>query len=343
MILRARLANDLRRLWLQSGQGRMFRVPLSGARWMGRRRITPYRNSVGAVALGGVVAVWGCSAAPKPAATPAPAPASAPSGPLSASGLAPRPLPCETLPATPDSGLDTLFLSVDAPLLRQSLPVGYADQVLAAIYRSMQIPRPLVLPVFIKGEMASGRADVLHPAIAAEVEFTLRDTGAVVGRTVTSSLSDSFDRALADAPRRADSLQLLPPRAGLRSARREVQFFATVLPSRPQGTPAVPLVVVRVPEYVQSHEPEAVGLTDATGSPMQPARDAHTENVVVQVVIDERGQPVISTFRLVEAHYREFARSAAQRLQSASYRPASIGGCAVRALTELQYRFSVAN
>jgi hypothetical protein len=261
-----------------------------------------------------------------------------------------RPLPCDSLPAPADSVDETLYMGIQAPVHRQPLPRGYADDVLDAVRQAFQAPHPMVLPVFA-GAAATTRATVgeavdttvLRPALAAEVEFTLGDTGAIVGRVSTSSLSRTLDAALVAAPHHADSLHLLPPRSGPGSLHEPVKFYVALLSARPRALPWAPLLMVRVPQWRGAHEARPIA-ADATASPLPSAIHGKViqEWIVLQVVIDESGHVLPATVRLVEAHYREFARAAVGRLESTAYRAASIGGCAVKGIAELRYSFAIA-
>ena len=241
-------------------------------------------------------------------------------------------------------------MGIQAPVHTQPLPPGYADEVLDAVRQAFQAPHPMGLPVFagtadttnaIAGQAADTTA--MRPALAAEVEFTLGGTGAIVGRVSTLSLSRTLDAALVAAPHCADSLHLLPPSVGPSGLHEPVKFYVSLLSVRPHALPWAPLLVVRVPQWRGAHEARPVE-ADATVSP--PASAIHgtviQEWVVLQVVIDESGHVLPTTVRLVEAHYREFARAALARLESTSYRAASIGGCAVKGIAELRYSFAIA-
>jgi hypothetical protein len=291
--------------------------------------------------LTALLALAGTACSPQTAPAPAQRPAPTP--------LAIRPHICDTLPTPGDSVTDTLYLSVEAPIVTSPLPPGYTDHVVDAIRQSFLVPHPLELPVFaaadlhaLPGPPQAADNGELHAAVALEVGFTLGDTGSLVGRVSTSSLSPTLDQALADAPRRADSLHLLPPLYGPRNPGGPVRFYVTLLSSRPKTAAWAPLVLVRVPRWRSARSAEVVGGEDTSSSAPRAIGGVRTEHVIVQVVIDEAGHPVLSTFRLVEAHYREFARAAAQRLQQSSYHPASIGGCAVKGVAELRYNFPVA-
>ncbi len=240
-------------------------------------------------------------------------------------------------------------MTIVAPVHARPLPPQYVERVLDALRQSFIMPHPMVLPVFVgpgRGAVTDvgliGLPPGLRPAVSAEVEFTLGGTGPIVGRVVTSSLSPAIDRALADAPGRADSLHLIGPLWDPESPGAPVKFYVTILSMRPQVPLWTPLLVVRVPEWQDGHRAQPVA-SDATASPPPSGvqGNLHQEDVVLQVVIDEGGRPMLATVRLVEAHYREFARAAINRLEATSYRAASIGGCAVKGIAELKYSFSV--
>ncbi len=256
---------------------------------------------------------------------------------------------CDSLPTARDSVTDTLYMTIAAPVHTRSLPPQYAERVLDALREAFIMPRPVALPVFVSpGRGAATDTGLvvpplgLRPGVAAEVEFTLGDTGSIVGHVSTASLAPAIDRALADAPRRADSLHLIGPLWDPQNPGGPVKFFVTVLSIRPQGPPWTPLLVVRIPQWRDGRGAQPVS-DEATATP--PPSDVHGnvrgEDVVLQVVIDEGGHPMLATVRLVEAHYREFARAAVNRLKGASYRAASIGGCAVKGIAELRYSFAV--
>ena len=262
-----------------------------------------------------------------------------------------RPIVCDKLPPAADTVEDTLYITVDAPIHSHPLPAGYSERVLEALRTAFSPPQPMTLPVYSPaptGPAANavaglGDSAALRPAVAAEAEFTLGDTGAIRGRVSTSSLSPVFDRSLVDAAARADSLHLLPPRGGPDGLAAPVRFFVTVLSARPSRGLWTPLFVVRIPQWNDARPAEPVAGADSlTTDDERASGSKRNESVIVQIVIDERGQPMLSTFRLVEAHYREFARAAVKRLQETVYRPASIEGCAVKEITEMRYTFPVA-
>jgi hypothetical protein len=260
-----------------------------------------------------------------------------------------KPLPCDSLPAPPDSVDETVYMGIQAPVHGRPLPPGFADAVLDGVRQAFQPPRPMALPVFVASDTAGpmpvppSRSTVLRPALAAEVQFTLGDTGAVVGRLSTSSLSGALDSALVRAPARADSLHLLPQSFGPGGLGEPVKFFVSLLTSQPPVPPWAPLFMLRVPQWRGAHGAQPVS-ADATASPEATAihGKVHQEWVVYQVVVDESGHAMPSTIRLVQAHYREFARAAVGRLETTTYRAASIGGCAVKGIAELRYSFAVA-
>ncbi len=287
------------------------------------------------IILGGVA----CTPTPAPTASPHPAPAA----------FAFRPLVCDSLPTSRDSVTDTLYMTIAAPVHTRPLPPQYVERVLDALREAFIMPRPVALPVFVspgRGVATDTGLVVpppgLRPAVAAEVEFTLGDTGSIVGRVSTASLSPAIDRALADAPRRADSLHLIGPLWGPQNPGGPVKFFVTVLSMRPQVPLWTPLLAVRVPQWRDGRSAQPAS-DEATATPAatRVQGNVHGEDVVLQVVIDEGGHPILGTLRLVEAHYREFARAAVNRLEGASYRAASIGGCAVKGIAELRYSFPV--
>lgn len=261
-----------------------------------------------------------------------------------------KPLPCDSLPVPRDSVDETIYMGIQAPVHSRPLPAGFAETVLDAVRQAFQPPRPMALPVFVgAGDTASAMPapssspTVLRPALAAEVEFTLGDAGAVAGHVSTSSLSGALDSALVRAPSRADSLHLLPQSFGPGGLGEPVKFYVSLLTSQPQVSPWAPLFMLRVPEWRGAHEAQPVS-ADATASPEATAvhGNVHQEWVIYQVVVDESGHAMPATIRLVQARYRAFARAAAGRLETTAYRAASIGGCAVKGIAELRYSFAVA-
>jgi hypothetical protein len=182
----------------------------------------------------------------------------------------------------------------------------------------------------------------MQPTVSGELEFSVAANGGVANEVLTvSSLSPTLDRSLLAMPRRADSLGELPrdPMHQMTATR----FYAALTLTRPDSGLWTPLFPVRLPQWRDAEfaRPRAGSAPTETVHASEELRHRE-ESAVMEYVVDERGRPVPSTLRLVEAHYREFARAAIAKVGEASFRPAAIGGCAVKELRRDRYTFPVA-
>jgi hypothetical protein len=121
------------------------------------------------------------------------------------------------------------------------------------------------------------------------------------------------------------------------------QFFAALAITHPDSgwwTPLFPVLMPRWRNAEDAHLRSGTAPSDVEGAP-EPVRHRE-EGAVMEFVVDEQGRPVPSTLRLIEAHYREFARAAIAKVGQSSYRPAAIQGCAVKELRRERYTFPVA-
>lgn len=249
------------------------------------------------------------------------------------------PTRCDSLPSPVDTTVETVYITVEAPLRKEPLSAQYADELLGAFRDAFVAPRVANVPVFSTGAADSSR---MMPSVFGEVELLLDSSGALSEvRLTQSSMSAALDRAILDAPHRADSLHRLPD-AGAVGGITE-PLFIVLHAARPARGLWEPLFQVRVPEWSEGHD--AARITRGTATPSYPEAGLNRglgDTVVFEFVIDAGGHPVASTVRIVSAHYREFARAAMSGLMHTRFRPASIRGCAVQQLVMLPWAFMVA-
>lgn len=81
-----------------------------------------------------------------------------------------------------------------------------------------------------------------------------------------------------------------------------------------------------------------------TKGPEYPAelRAARTEgSVLIQVVVDENGQPMMGSFKVLKSDHELFSEAVKTALAATRFTPATVGGKGVRQLVQLPFQFSL--
>jgi TonB family protein len=279
--------------------------------------------------------------------------------PPTANARDPLPARCDSLPPAADTGSLDLLLGLRV-LRDDPLPKAYTSQVLDVLVRGFVAPNPLVMPAFIIfSDTGKVTAWKMTQVTAGEVTFTLDSVGTPRDvRLSQSTLSPEIDQALI-AMVRADSTHPFPTIKGGVAGSNRVQFIANLGSEDTSGTAAMlrrgralntgestidtmwaHVLRVRVPHWneVLSAAPLANG-TIKPIYPDSPLRAGVGDRVMLQFVIDEAGHPLPSTIRVVSAGDDQFASATVEAVTRSHYRPASIRGCAVKALVQQPFTF----
>lgn len=222
-----------------------------------------------------------------------------------------------------------------------------------ALLTRFEPPMPLQLPVFGHGpaELRILRRETLggdsltirEPVVYGTYTFTIRRNGRVDSiatrtptmvpgfddRIIAAIRSASADTALAAIGRALDQDSLVldlrittgPENTGLRVP--PATLFAATFP-RVRLVDAKPLPPVPIPQYPEDERDEG--------------RDG---DVLLRVVVDGSGAPVISTLEVLHATSSAFALAAAKTLARYHFAPAHVGACTVPQVVLLPFWFSL--
>jgi hypothetical protein len=250
---------------------------------------------------------------------------------------------------------DTVRVTARAYLLRRDgdvLSTRALSLVLESILAHFKVPTPLELPVFsagparlrmLRAEMPGDSLTSREPTVYGVYRFTLRQGGTVtnVGITVPSIVR-GFDESVTAAitagardsvPARitralnADSLALeLRITTGPEDIRLRVppvSVFTTTFP-RVRLVDAKPARANPLPPYPEEERDEG-----ADGE------------VLLRVVVDGSGAPLIPTLEVLRATSPAFALAAARTLARYHFTPAHVGSCTVPQVVEVPFWFSL--
>jgi hypothetical protein len=220
--------------------------------------------------------------------------------------------------------------------------------VLQEIFSQMQLPRPLRIPVFEPGPTRLQTLRVLRvdaavprrPVVNAVYRFTLhRDGTASRVQVFVPSLVPGLDSVITATITRIGTARLFPyaldedavdsasvqlrltsERDGQGTA---IDVFASMFPSLPV-TDAELRDSLPSPEY-----PEAERLAKVTGQ------------VLLKLVVDVNGEPVVETVEVLQATTRGFALSALTLVPRIRWSPAHVDRCAVPQLVYVPVRYAL--
>ena len=248
--------------------------------------------------------------------------------------------------------VDTLRIVAHASADLPRLPRPWTELLLDAVGERVRLAPPVVIPVYGDvGKAGTADAGSTRPALSNEVRVRLRRDGHVDGVELTArSLSDAADQALLRAVREADSAATLPALPD--GVRAPTTVFLSLAIQEPLDTLDFPhaLPVERI-----SREVAVLSLPvfrDATRArplpgnrgPRYPERERNAGRegeVLLDVVLDERGTIVPGTLRLVRYTSAPFVRAVYSALEQMRFAPATIAGCPVKQLVRAPFQFEL--
>jgi hypothetical protein len=252
--------------------------------------------------------------------------------------------------------VDSVAVTARAYLVRRDgelLVPRLRELLLERILEHFTAPTPLRLPVFGPGP---ARLRMLHPeslgdslTIRAPVvygvyDFTVRSSGAMVAIQATvPSIMPGFDERVLDAIRglaRDSAITILARTMGRRDSGR----FELRVTTGPEDTrfrvPAATVFAANFPR-IRLVDAKPVGANPLPVYPEEERDEGGDGEVLLRVVVDERGAPVIATLEVLHATSPAFALSAARALARYHFVPAHVGACGVPQVMELPFWFSL--
>lgn len=251
--------------------------------------------------------------------------------------------------------VDTMSVTARAYLVRRDgdlLPPRARTLLLETILAHFAVPQPLQLPVFAAGpvRMRMLRPEALgdsltarEPIVYGVYDFTLLRTGKVTSVVTTiPTMAPGFDEAVTAAIRAAavDSTPSLVPRAlDIEALPLELRITTGPEDARYRVPPATVFTATfpRV-QLVDAKPTGTIPLAQYPGVEEDEGRDGE---VLLRVVVDQNGAPMIPTLEVIHATSPAFALSAARTLARYRFTPAHVGACTVPQVIELPFWFSL--
>lgn len=262
--------------------------------------------------------------------------------------------PCDSLVAA--ARADSARLQVRAFLTRanddEALAAAPRDLILDEIAARLRLPHPLALPVFgpgptrlrmLRPESAGEHPELRPPALYGVYGFRLWQNGSIDSlRVLVPTLAPGFDSMIVAiiAGASHDHALAAPGGTGSRFPIPLQLRVTSGVPDPRLGRNGITLFEAYFP---------LIRLVDAVPSPsnlppVYPAEemdDGDDGEVLLQVVVDELGAPVLSTTEVLHATSTAFIRAAYQALAGYRFTPAHVGGCAVPQQVRVPFWFSL--
>ena len=251
--------------------------------------------------------------------------------------------------------VDSVATEVRAYLLRkdgEAIPPVARRDVMALLRTYLELPSPLQLPVFgpgparlrmlrperLEGDAAPVRAPILYGVYAFQLRRGLSATVRVEVPTLAPGVDSSIVRAIHALG--ADSVVTRV----LRSMRRDAVDFQLRLtsgaPDRRLRVPSDNIFTGVFPRVrMNDAYPDADNL--APEYPLLERVEGSDGEVLVRVVIDADGMPMIPTAEVLHSTSPLFSLSALRSLAAYTFTPAQVGSCPVPQAIEIPFWFSL--
>ena len=252
--------------------------------------------------------------------------------------------------------VDSAEVTARAYLIRRdgaTLTPRARNLLLETFLSQFRPPKPLQLPIFAPGPVRTRmlQLEVLggdslskrEPLVYGVYDFTLRRDGAITG-VVTSipTMVPGFDEQVAKAlaAAAADSLPALIPRAlDVDSLLLELRITTGAEDTRLR-VPPVTLFAANFP-LLRMADAKPTGVKPLPEYPPDERDEGRDGEVLLRVVVDTSGEPVIPTLEILHETSPAFALSAARALARYHFAPAHVGSCAVPQVVVLPFWFSL--
>jgi TonB-like protein len=251
---------------------------------------------------------------------------------------------------------DSTEVTARAYLLRHdghTLTPRARSLLLEAFSSEFRPPKPLQLSVFASGPVRTRmlQREVLvgdslskrEPLIYGVYDFTLRRDGSVTGIVATiPTMVPGFDEQVTNAlvAAAADSVLAMVPRAlDVDSLRLELRITTGPEDTRLRVAPDT-LFNAKFP-LVRMADARPIGITPLPEYPPDERDEGRDGEVLLRVVIDTGGEPVIPTLEILHATSPSFALSAARALARYHFAPAHVGSCPVSQVTVMPFWLSL--
>ena len=271
-----------------------------------------------------------------------------------AAQAAPASSPCDSVLRA--ARTDSTEVTARAYLLRRdghTLTPRARNLLLAAFSSEFRPPKPLQLSVFASGPvrtrmlqrevLAGDSLSKREPLIYGVYDFTLRRDGSVAGVVASvPTMVPGFDEQVAKAlvAAAADSVPAMVPRAlDVDSLRLELRITTGPEDTRLRVAPDT-LFSAKFP-LVRMADARPIGMTPLPEYPPDERDEGRDGEVLLRVVIDTSGEPVIPTLEILHATSPSFALSAARALARYHFAPAHVASCPVSQVTVMPFWLSL--
>jgi hypothetical protein len=250
---------------------------------------------------------------------------------------------------------DSVVVKARAYLARRDgevLPPRVRALLLDAILARFEVPMPLQLPVFgpapaqlrmLRRETLGDSLTIREPVVYGLYTFTIRDDGTLRDvATKTPSMVPGFDQRVAAAITSAvgDSAMAMVGRAlDQDSLTLDLRITTGAEDSRLRVPPAT--VFAATFPRLRLVDAKPVGAIPLPRYPDDERDDGRDGDVLLRVVVDGGGAPVIPTLEVLHATSPAFALEAAKTLARYHFAPAHAGACPVPQIVLLPFWFSL--
>lgn len=251
---------------------------------------------------------------------------------------------------------DSMAITARAYLARRDgeiLP-SRARQLLAeAILERFEAPRPLQLPVFgpgpaqlriLRRETLGGDSlTIREPVVYGAYRFTIRRSGGVdsIATTIPTMIPGFDERVMAAIRSAGADSAMAPVGHALEDDSLVLELRITTGPELSRlRVPPASLFVATFPRLrlVDAKPAAPVPLAQY---PEDERDDGGDGDVLLRVVVDGSGAPVIATLEVLHATSSAFALAAAKTLARYHFTPAHVGACTVPQVVLLPFWFSL--
>lgn len=265
-----------------------------------------------------------------------------------------RNAPCDSVLRAAQVG--SVEVTARAYLIRRdgpSMPPRARSFLLESVLSHFTAPRSLRLPVFgpgpspmrmlhaehLGGDSASSREPVLYGVY----DFSISRSGAITKvTTAVPSMAPGFDSAVTAAIEAsvADSA----PAVVTRAIGGDMIALELRISTGPEDTrfrvPSERLFTATFPR-LRLIDARVTGAKPLPEYPEDERDDGRDGEVMLRVVVDGAGLPIISTLEVLHATSPAFALSAARTLARYHFAPARVGSCPVPQVVEIPFWFSL--
>ena len=251
---------------------------------------------------------------------------------------------------------DSVAITARAYLTRRDgelLPPRARLLLAEAILARFEAPKPLQLPVFSPGPaqlrilrretLVGDSLTIREPVVEGAYAFTIRRNGSVDSIvTTTPTMVPGFDERIVAAIKAAGADSAMAP-VGHALEQDSLVLELRITTGAEESRLRVPPATVFVATFprVRLVDAKRVATVPLPQYPQDERDEGRDGEVLLRVIVDASGAPVIPTLEVLHATSPAFALAAAKTLARYHFVPAHVGACAVPQVVLLPFWFSL--